>query len=348
MDDTLPRGRGQIKRKDTLQAKSKNDTRRRDDDRGGRKERTRRDSDRYDDDRGRRGRSRRKDTLSEDEGYKTRRRGRSKRDSWSDNDSDYEDRRRRRKRRGKHRKPTNIDDFDENDYSDTDSYSSDYSDSSSSGSDSDDSRRRRKHRHRRSSSVSDLTGTSWALGGEDGGATDSISQRIKHQQAEIKKQLAALTQLQSETGRKALPDQHQTVLQKDLEKLEQLQAKLRYKQGDQNLQMQLLGQQMLLCEHLKEAQKMIMNRPGLGPNPYGQNLQMQMMQQQQQQRQLMLGQMQAEQQRQMMLAAEQQRQLQLGLLPGTPFVSPAQQSFGMGGGMASMYSSPYAGTVGYF
>ncbi len=391
LDDTMPRGRDRLRRKDTLDMRSKNDPRRRDDDRRGRKERSRRDSDRYDDDdRGKGGRSRktsRKHTNADDEGYRTKHRGRGKRDARerdasSDYDSDYEDKHRRRRRQGKRRGPTNIDDFDEDDYSDSDSYSSDYS-SSSSGSDSDDSRRRRKRKVRSSSSVSDLTGTAWALSGE-GGSLDNIGQRIKQQQDEIKKQLAALTQLQSETGVKALPTQHQTVLQKDLEKLEQLQAKLRHKQGDQNLQMQLLGQQLLLCEHLKEAQQVIASRSDLGLSPSGQNIQLQIIQQQQQaalaqqqqqalaqqqqqalaqqqqqalaqqqqqalaqqQRQIMFRQMQAEQQRQMMLAAEQQRQMQMGLMPSTPFVSP-QQPFGMGGGLPQM-QSPYAGTVGYF
>ena len=351
LDDTMPRSRSRRRRKDTMDMRSRDNTLKRKDDHGGRRDRSKRDS--YDD-RGRGRKGSRNEAVSDDEGYRSRRRRRrGKRDSWSDYDSDYEDQ--RKKRRGKRRGPTNIDDFDEDDFSDSDSYSSDYSDSSS-GSDSDDSRRRRRRRKLRSSaSVSELTGTAWALSGQNG-SLESIGQRIKVQQAEIKKQLATLTQLQKETGMKALPEQQQSALQKDLEKLEQLQAKLRYKPDDQSLQMQLLGQQMLLCEHLKEAQQLVISRPGLANSMSGQNIQLQMIQQQQQalaehQRQLLFDQqrqMQAEQQRQMLMAAEQQRQMQmaqLSAIQSPQFVSP-QQTFGMGG-MPQMYS-PYSGTVGYY
>ena len=45
------------------------------------------------------------------------------------------------------------------------------------------------------------------------------------------------------------------MLQHDLQKaIEQIQSRLSDRPGNQSLQMQLLGQQMLLCEHLKETQ----------------------------------------------------------------------------------------------
>ena len=314
-------------------------------------DRNSREVDDYDVDYGRHGKQGQGRSRHDSDRSRHKRKG--KRDTWSDYDSDYEERRTRRGRKNKHRAPTNIDDFDEDDFSDTtESYSSDYSDSESSGGESDDSirhrRRSRRNKLRSSASVSELASTAWALSGED--EKINIDQQIKMQQAEIKKQLTTLKQLQSETGVKVLPSKQQTILQQDLQKLEQLQTKLRYKQGSQSLQMQLLGQQMLLCEHLKEAQKLVTAKPSLLQSPSGQSLRLQMLQQQQQalaeQQHRLL--MEADQQRQMMLAAEQQRQMQLAQfasMQGAQFMSP--QSFGYGGMPQQMYS-PYGGTVGYF
>lgn len=280
--------------------------------------------------------------ISDDEGYRSKHKRRGKRDTWSDYDSDYEEQHRRRGRRSKGRGPTNVDDFDEDDYSDTtESYSSDYSDTDSSGSDSNDSNRhhRRRNRLRSSASVSELTSTAWALSGEDG-KVDNIERRIKNQQAEIKRQLSVLTQLQSETGVKALPAKQQTILQNDLQKLEQLQTKLRYRQGNPDLQMQLLGQQMVLCEHLREAQGAVVVKPAIAQSSAGQNLQLQLLQQQQQAL--------AEQQQRLLF--EQQRQMQMTHMPPfqrPQFMNPAQQVFGYGGIPQPMYT-PYSGNVGFY
>ena len=50
------------------------------------------------------------------------------------------------------------------------------------------------------------------------------------------------------------------MLQQDLQKLEQIQSRLSDRPGKQSLQIQLLGQQMLLCEHLKETQQALSGR----------------------------------------------------------------------------------------
>ena len=122
-----------------------------------------------------------------------------------------------RKKRG----PTNIDDFEEDDLSgfesdtQSESYSSDYSDSENSWSDS--GGRRGRRRLRSSASASELTNASWALAGDSGVSTH---ERIKAQQAEIKKQLSSLAQLQKGVGLKSLPPKQQQMLQQDLQKLE--------------------------------------------------------------------------------------------------------------------------------
>ena len=207
------------------------------------------------------GRSRRSsrysESYSDDEGdRRERRRGErrgGRRGSESGSDYDTRSRRRGRGRRGR-RGPTNIDDFDEEDWSGSESESGSDSYSSSSGSEDSlsdsDSERGRRRRLRSSASASELTNATWALGE---GTEKDIEARIKSQQVDIKKLLSALSELQKKSGVKNLPTEKQKVLQKDLQKLEKLQNKREERRGDVSVLMQLIGQQMLLSEHLKDA-----------------------------------------------------------------------------------------------
>lgn len=325
--------------------------------------RSRKYSDGYDeyDGGGRRSRrSSRSGVYSDDEGY---RRERTKQEKT------YQ--RRKEKHGRKKRGPTNIDDFEEDELSgfesdtESESYSSDYSDSEDSWSESEGRRGRR--RLRSSASASELTNAAWTLG--DSASTD---ERIKAQQAEIKKQLSSLAQLQKGMGLKSLPPQQQQVLQQDLQKLEQLQARLSDKPGNQSLQMQLLGQQMLLCEHLKETQQALsgsiaLNQPVLSgsvapnlvPSPSAQNLKLQMLQYQQQalaeqQRQILLDQQrqyEVEQQRQLLMAAEQQRQIQLEQQRQIQLAQLAQMQAHqpLQAGLTAMHVyNPYGTAMGYY
>ena len=206
------------------------------------------------------GRSRRasrySDTLSDDEDGRRRRGGRSQRSShqYSDSLSDSGDpthRRRGRRGRGRRRQPTNIDDFDEQDWSESESdsdssYSSDYS-----GSDS-DSERGKRHHLRSSASASAVPDAVWALQGQEKEGADSKA-RIKTQEAEIKKLLNHLSELQKTSGIKSLPTDKQKVLQQDLKHLEQLQTRHREKPGNTSILTQLIGQQTLLSDHLRNA-----------------------------------------------------------------------------------------------
>jgi hypothetical protein len=209
-----------------------------------------------------------------------------------------------------------------------------------------------------------------------------MSERIKTQQAKIKKELAAFSELQNDTGNKTLAPEQQKMLQQDLQKLEQLQTMLRTNQGNPSLQTQLLGQQVLLSEHLTEAMESIKPKeepkktpppptrpspPATGlPNPTDYRMhilqqralaaehqihaiaaeqQMQVMAVEQQRQMAMA----AEQQRQMAMAAEQQRQMQVAAMQ-SPFASP-QGSFGgmnaMSNAMSPMYN-PYSSPIGYY
>ena len=280
----------------------------------------------YEKEGGRRYRNSSEGDRREEERSKRRSRRDSRSGAYSDDEGYHRKKthgkeRRRSIGRSKKRQPTNIDDFDEDDLSgfetdtESESYSSDYSDSDSSGSKG----RGRRRKLRSSASASQLTNTEWALG--EGSEVMSIDKRIKAQQAEIKRQLSSLAQLQKDVGLTSLPAQQQKILHQDLQKLEQVQTKLKDKPGNQSLQMQLIGQQMLLCEHLKEVQMALnpQQLPSLGlslaQNPSAQKLQMIQQQQQilaEQQRQLYTEQqrkLEAEQQYQLAVAAEQQYQL---------------------------------------
>ena len=186
-----------------------------------------------------------------------RKSGRSQRSSrYSDSQSDGDDHsRRRRGRRGRgsrrRRKPTNIDDFDENDFSDTESdsdssYSSDFS-----GSDS-DSEREKRHRLRSSASASAVPDAVWALQGQPQQGVDSEA-RVKSQQAEIKRLLNELGEIQKKSGIKTLPAEKQKTLQQDLKYLEHLQLRLKGRPGNDSILTQLIGQQILLSDHLRDA-----------------------------------------------------------------------------------------------
>ena len=151
--------------------------------------------------------------------------------------------------RGRRRQPaTNIDDFDENEWSDSisdseDSYSSEYSES-----DSD------KHfKLRSSASASNIPNATWALQGSE--AVDGVVSevRIKMQQDEIKTLLSHLRELQKQSDVKVLPLAKQSILQGDLRNLEELQRRQKKLPGKVTVLTQLIGQQMLLSDHLREA-----------------------------------------------------------------------------------------------
>ena len=139
--------------------------------------------------------------------------------------------------------PTNVDDFDEDDSSSSETSSSD------SSSDSEES----GQKNLTSEEAMKMLGTKWALGGEDD--IEDLDERIKTQQLEIQRELSNLTQLQRSSGMKALPSLQQKVLQSDLQKLQAIQGKLKENPGVRELQMLLVGHQMLLCEHVKEIQQ---------------------------------------------------------------------------------------------
>ena len=196
---------------------------------------------------------------------------------------------------------------------------------------------------RSSVSASELTNAAWALTGKD---EEIVEVRIKSQQEEIKKQLASLAQIQKQFGINSLPEELQKTLQQDLQKLETLQTKLKNEPGNQPVQMQLLGQQMLLCEHLRETHQELEKQR----NQSSQNVRLQMLQQQQQaiaaeqQRWLLYEQQQALAQHQL-LAAEQQRQFQMAQLQPQPMLSP-QSHYGLAS-VPQVYN-PYLTTVGYY
>ena len=84
---------------------------------------------------------------------------------------------------------------------------------------------------------------------------ENLDERIRNQQQEIQKELSCLTRLQRELGLSTLPSLQQKVLQADLQKLQAIQAKLKARPGDKEFQIQLIGQQMILVEHLYEIQE---------------------------------------------------------------------------------------------
>ena len=291
-------------------------------------------------------RSSRSGAYSDDEGLHQKERGRERGRYRYDSDEG------RKSRTNKHR-PTDIDSFDDDDLSDSESES--YS------SDSDGSGRGRM---RSSASVSELTNAKWALGDDE-----DLDDRIKMQQGQIKKLLESLAEVQKRFGVKSLPAPQQKLLQQDLQKLEQLQTRRKENPNALSLQMQLIGQQMLLCEHLRNASIAITQGAQVTPSRLvqsqsAQNLKLQMLQQQQQaiaeqQRQIILEhhmQMEAEQQQQMLIAAEAQRQMilaeqqrQMHLAQQQMQAQYAQQQQLQAVGMVGMQVyNPYTAAVGYF
>ena len=198
------------------------------------------DDDDDDDDRRRGGKKGRKHKSEKD-----KRKGKGSKDS-SDQRKRRDDQKGRKKSTADKKKkgPTNVDDFDEDDSSSTETSSSD-----SSSSDSEES----TQKNLTSEEAMKMLGTKWALGGEDD--IEDLDERIKTQQVEIQRELSKLTQLQRSSGMKALPSLQQKVLQSDLQKLQAIQGKLKENPGVRELQMLLVGHQMLLCEHVKEIQE---------------------------------------------------------------------------------------------
>ena len=192
--------------------------------------------------------------YSDDEDVRSRRRDRRKSrrsrgsshysESYSDSNGHSHRRGKSRRRRG----PTSIDDFDEESWSETESESEFYTSTEESWSES-DSEMRERHRLRSSASASKITNAAWALQGSD----KETEARIKSQQAEIKALLSSLAELQKNLGVKALPPEKQKVLQQDLSNLGELQCLSREMDNNGGVLTQLMGQQMLLSEHLKDA-----------------------------------------------------------------------------------------------
>lgn len=163
------------------------------------------------------------------------------------------------KKHGK-KKPTNIDDFDEEELSDSKSESESGSNSGS-GSEAEDKPKRKP----KSAVIAEMTNARWALG-EDSSEREELEKRIEDHQKEIKKQMATLQALQAAQDKKTLPPQQQKMLQQDLEGLKQIYTKLEESPGNMELQMQLLGLQMVLCDHLKKFQDDLKPPPPQGPH----------------------------------------------------------------------------------
>ena len=203
--------------------------------------------------------SRYSEAYSDDE--RTRKETRRGRRRKSRNSIDYES---SLKRRGKKKGPTNIDDFedwsDSGTESDSESYTSSSESSNSSWSDS-DTEGERKRRLRSSVSASELTNAAWALGK---GSENDLEARIKAQEKEIKFLLTSLGDLQKTLGIKNLPAEKRSALQNDLKKIEKLQQMRKEKRGDTSVLMQMIGLQMLLSEHLKEAIETVKTKVGRG------------------------------------------------------------------------------------
>ena len=166
-------------------------------------------------------------------------------DRWSESSSYYTREKKSDKWRGK---ATNIDEFDEKDWSDSrsdseSSYSSEYSDSSGS----------KHYQPRSSASVSDLPNATWALQGSEAQEGVVNETRIKAQENEIKLLLGNLREIQKQLNVKALPVVKQSILQRDMQNLEQLRRRQREMPGNVGVLTQLIGQQMLLSDHLKDA-----------------------------------------------------------------------------------------------
>ena len=98
-----------------------------------------------------------------------------------------------------------------------------------------------------------VSGGKWALGGDED--LENLDNRIQSQQQDIQKELNCLARLQRELGLKTLPSLQQKVLQADLQKLQAIQGELKKQPGNGKFQMQLIGQQMMLLEHLFEIQE---------------------------------------------------------------------------------------------
>ena len=199
----------------------------------------------------RRGRRRR----SEEDEQRGRRKTSPERRRRKEVEEDKRGKKKQRERKERKKSgPTNIDDFDEDDFSDS------YSSGSESDSDSEGSGK--KNRKPSSSEVMRMLGMKWALG--DGDEIEDLDERIRVQQQEIQRELSNLTQLQRANKMKVLPSLQQKVLHNDLQKLQDIQTKLKENPGVRELQMLLVGQQMLLCEHLKDIQSSLGQcQPGL-------------------------------------------------------------------------------------
>lgn len=169
-----------------------------------------------------------------------------------------------------------------------------------------------------------------------------------------------LSETQKEVGAKSLPVHQHKMLQQDLQVLEQLQTKLKNTPGDQTLQMQLLGQQTLLIDHLKEiTEELAGGKKGIVKSQSAEDLKLQQHHLQQaladHQRHLLLEQhrqLEAEQQRQLLMAAEHQRQMQMAQLSSVQspsfYMSP-RSPYGHGlTGLSPHVYSPYTATVGYY
>ena len=208
--------------------------------------------------------SRYSEAYSDDEWTRRERTG-GRRRRESRNSFDYES---SLKRRGKKKGPTNIDDFedwsDSGTESDSESYTSSSESSDSSWSNS-DSERERKSRLRSSASASELTNAAWTLGE---GSGNDLEARIKAQEKEIKNLLTSLGDLQKALGVKNLPAEKRSTLQNDLKKIEKLQQTRKEKRGDTGVLMQMIGLQMLLSEHLKEAIETVKTKVGKGAKSY--------------------------------------------------------------------------------
>ena len=141
---------------------------------------------------------------------------------------------------------TNIDEYEEDrNESESDSDVSSYSEISSSSDE--------KYQQHSSASASNIANATWALQGSEGQAGVVSEARIKQQQEEIKMMLSHLRELQKVYNLKALPAAQQGILRRDLQNLESIQRKQHDMPGNVTLLSQLLGQQLILTDHLREA-----------------------------------------------------------------------------------------------
>jgi hypothetical protein len=162
-----------------------------------------------------------------------------------------EEKRKKDDKKSPKKKPTSDDDFDSSevtsDESDAATDSSEEESSSSAG--------EKETKKVTSSEAAQVPGAKWSLGQGDEEEIEKIDEKIRSQQLEIQKELTNLSRLQREIGLKNLPTLQQKLLQGDLSKLQVLQGRLKEAPTNKELQMQLVGQQMLLTEHLLQIQE---------------------------------------------------------------------------------------------